>query len=204
MRQKVIFTTLIVLGMVLLSTKVMIAGQGRETENRSEMRILSLREFIDLSVRKDTEFEKILIDELSLQYEKDLELPAGDLVLEVKGQYDLILDRKREEAEGTVSLSKLFPFTGTNLEAEYTTAPSYTSTVNTTGFTFEVSQPIAENAFGKAARLKDKIVGVEIDVARHQIVEAYEDYLATIIVGYYDWYEAYENLKISGHPINKT
>ena len=204
MRHKLIFIMFLGIGMILLSSKLMLAEERRETGQQGEMRILPLKEFIDLSVQKDIEFERILIDELSLQYEKDLELPAGDLVLAVKGQYDFILDQDREESEGTVSLARLFPFSGTNLEAAYKTAPSYASTDNTTEFTFEVSQPIAENAFGKAARLKDKIVGVEIDVARHQIVEAYEDYLATVIVGYYDWYEAYENFKIGESSYNEN
>ena len=195
-RGKIILINLMAAGMIFFSSKVMIAEQAQETETSNETRKLPLREFIDLSVSNDTEFERILVDELFLQYEKDLKLPAGDLVLEVKGQYDLILGQERKEAEGGVSLAKLFPFAGTTLDAEYTTTPAYSSTDNVSEFTFEVSQPIAENAFGKATRLKDKIIGVEIDVARHQIIEAYEDYLAAIIVGYYDWYEAYENLKV--------
>lgn len=60
----------------------------------------------------------------------------------------------------------------------------------------EVSQPIAQNAFGRSTRLLDQIVGLEVDVARYQVIEAYEDYLSTVIVAYYDWYAAYQNLKI--------
>ena len=165
---------------------------------------MPLREFIDLAVRNDTEFEKILIDELSLQYEKDLGLPADDLVLEIKGQHDLMLSQERAEIGGSVALARLFPYTGTSVETEYTTASSYTSTENATTLTVEVSQPIAENAFGKATRLKDKIIGVELDVARHQIIEAYEDYLAAVITGYYSWYEAYENLNIGESSYNEN
>lgn len=186
---------MVVLMVVFVSIRS-IAEEGPEIEKQNNNTVLSIREFIDLSTRKDTEFEKILIDELSLHYEKDLGLPARDIVLSVRGQYDFILNQEREEPEASVSLSKLFPFVGTTLTAEYDITPPYTSTDSTSEFTFEVSQPIAENAFGKAAKLKDKIIGIEIDVAKHQIVEAYEDYLATVIAGYYEWYEAYENLKI--------
>ena len=115
---------------------------------------------------------------------------------EIKTQYDFILDQNREEPGGSISLEKIFPFTGTEISAEYTVTPSLTSTDSASSFTFEFAQPIAENAFGKATKLKDKIVGIEIDVARYQIIEAYEDYLATIVVGYYDWYEAHENFKV--------
>ena len=196
MKQKLTFVILMVLGLSLLSSKGMLAQEGQATESISEGRVIPLKEFIDLAVTNDTEFERILIDELAFQYKKDLVLPAGDLVLEVKAQYDLFLNPDKEEPEVTFSLSKLFPYAGTELTAEYTSTPSSTSTVNSSEFAFTVSQPIAENAFGKATRLKDKIVGVEIDVARHQIIEAYEDYLAAIITGYYDWHEAYENLRI--------
>lgn len=195
MRKRKVLILIVVLMVVFVSIRS-IAEEGPEIEKQNNNTVLSIREFIDLSTRKDTEFEKILIDELSLQYEKDLGLPARDIVLSVRGQYDFILNQEREEPEASVSLSKLFPFVGTTLTAEYDITPPYTSTDSTSEFTFEVSQPIAENAFGKATKLKDKIIGIEIDVAKHQIVEAYEDYLATVIAGYYDWYEAYENLKI--------
>ncbi len=186
----------IVLAIGLFFSKIIIAQEKKEIVLKDKAIILPIVEFIELAVQHDTEFEKILIDELFLNYQKALKLPAGDLVFEVKSQYDFILDQKREEPEGSLSLSKLFPLIGTSLTAEYSVAPSYTSTDSSSEFSAEISQPIAKNAFGKATRLKDKIIGVEIDVARYQIIEAYEDYLATIIAGYYDWYEAYENLKV--------
>lgn len=206
MRKKTVLVVIIILGLFFISAKMMVAQESQTVEavKLDNEQVLSLSEFIDLSVNNDTEFEKILIDELSLQYEKGLNLPAKDLVLAVKAQYNFLLGQDREEPGGSVSLSKLFPFTGTDFSAEYTTTPSYTATDNTTSFTFEVSQPIAQNAFGKATRLKDKIIDVANDVARYQIVEAYEDYLATIIVGYYDWYEAYENLKVGESSYNKN
>ncbi len=195
MRHKIYFILFLFMTVTLSFPGWAVSGESKP-EQESGTRIFPLQEFVTRAVGNDTEFERILIEELTLHYEKDLKLPAGDLVLEVKTQYDFILDQDREEPEGNVSLSKLFPFSGTNLKAEYETTPSYTSTDNTSEFTLEISQPIARNAFGKSTKLKDKIIGLEIDIARHQIVEAYEDYLAVIIVGYYDWYEAYENLKI--------
>lgn len=159
-------------------------------------RVLTLDEYIQLATTHDTEFQAILIDELLLQYRKDLNLPARDIVLEVSAQYDLYLSQDREEPETSISLSKLFPLVGTQLEAAYTTTPGLTRVTNSSDFTFMVTQPIAENAFGKATRLQDKIIGVEIDVIKHQVVEAYEDYLATMITAYFNWLEAFANLKI--------
>ncbi|MCK5583364.1 MAG: TolC family protein, partial [Elusimicrobiales bacterium] len=66
------------------------------------------------------------------------------------------------------------------------------------------SQPIAKNAFGKATELQDKITGAETDIAGYQITEAYEDYLASIIVVYYNWYSAFENLKIGNSSYEQS
>ncbi|MFH1777941.1 MAG: TolC family protein [Candidatus Omnitrophota bacterium] len=169
---------------------------AEDDKNIPDSRGLSIEEFIKLAVANDTVFEEILIDQLSLPYRKDLSLPAGDLILSVRSQYDLILNQSRGEPDVGISLDKLFPFTGTNISAEYKITPALSSDTNTSALTFLISQPIAENAFGHATRLKDKIIDVEVEVTRHQVVEAYEDYLAAVITAYYNWYSAYENLKI--------
>ena len=162
----------------------------------SAVTVLSLADFVAQATRQDTRFESILLNELTLQYQKALGLPAGDLVLAVKGQYDYMFSQDREEPNAAVSLSKLFPYSGTTITAGYETTTSLASLDNSSEVTFSLSQPIAQNAFGRATRLKDKIIGVETDVARHQIVEAYEDYLAVIMTAYYQWYEAYEAVKV--------
>ncbi|HQO57555.1 MAG TPA: hypothetical protein PLT76_02390 [Candidatus Omnitrophota bacterium] len=99
----------------------------------------------------------------------------------------------------------LKPHTGTNISLSYENTPAISSTTEKSQLDFLVSQPIAENAFGHATRLQDKISGIEIDVIRYQIAEAYEDYLASLINIYYDWYSAWENLKIgqSSYAQNK-
>lgn len=165
-------------------------------ESNQSTRIFSIEEFIKTAIENDTVFEEILIDELALKYKKDLTLPVKDLVLAVKGQYEFFLDQNRNESEVALSLTKLFPYIGTNISAEYKTTPSASLDKNSSEFTVLISQPIAQNAFGKGTLLQDKIIGTEIDVAKHQIVEAYEDYLATVITAYYSWYLAYENLRI--------
>ena len=170
----------------------------------SEDKILTMDEFIRLATERDSEFESILIDKLTLQYRKDIELPAKDLILDVRTQYSFLLDADREEPEGSISLSKLFPFTGTEIETEYSTSSSFTARDNSSSFSATVTQPLLENAFGKTTRLQDKIIGLEIEVAHHQIVEAYEDYLATLIVAYLDWYAAYENLNIGMASYNEN
>ncbi|MFP4473445.1 MAG: TolC family protein [Candidatus Omnitrophota bacterium] len=161
-----------------------------------EKTVLSLDEFLRLAGENDTEFEQILIDALALQYQHALKLPAGDLVLSVKQQHEFFFDQDRDSPDTTVSLSKLFPYLGTTLTASYQAGASMASAVTSSEANFSISQPIAQNAFGRSTRLLDKIVGLEVDVARHQIIEAYEDYLAVVLTAYYNWYEDYKNLKV--------
>lgn len=157
---------------------------------------LTIDDFTRLAAEKDTEFEKILIDELIVNYQKDLRLPAADLVLSVKQQYDFFIEQDRDAPATEISLSRLFPNSGTEVALAYDLGASLASSVKASKLSFNVSQPIARNAFGRSTKLLDKIVGLEMDVARHQIVEAYEDYLAAITAAYYDWYEDYRNLEI--------
>ncbi|MFH1782579.1 MAG: TolC family protein [Candidatus Omnitrophota bacterium] len=156
---------------------------------------ITLEEFIKISCQKDTAFQEVLIDELKLKYEKALAIPAKDLVLEIESKYEFLFDPSEEDVENTVTLTKLFPYIGTEVAAEYSSSVATTTRNVTSDLTLEISQPIARDAFGRNTRLIDKITGIEIDVARYQIAEAYEDYLANVIMLYYDWYSAYENLR---------
>ncbi len=182
---------LLLLFSVLLSTSPVLA----EALSNQKVRTLPIQDFIETAVKNDSVFEEILIDELALRYSKDLQLPARDLILSIKSEYDFNLTQETSDPEATISLSKLFPYAGTSISAEYAMSPSGSET-DSSEFTVLISQPIAENAFGKATVLQDKIIGAEIDVTRHQIVEAYEDYLATVMTVYHNWYSAHMNLEI--------
>ena len=92
------------------------AGENAAAENGKP---LSLEEFIRQATEADTVFEEILIDRLKLDYRKDLYLPAKDFVVSLKGQYDLFLDQDRSAIDSSISLEKLFPFTGTEIEISY-------------------------------------------------------------------------------------
>jgi len=162
---------------------------------QESLRQLSLDDFIRAAARYDTNFESILIDQLEFQYKKALTIPPRDLVLSVVSEYRCVLENDDDASVNEVSLEKLFPYTGTEITASYASSMKQTSHEISSQYSVVMTQPIAKNAFGKATRLLDQIVGIEIDVATHQIVEAYEDYLAVLIQRYFDWYAAYENLK---------
>lgn len=158
--------------------------------------VLTLDEFIQQATRNDTTFETILIDQLPLQYRRDLLLPDSDIIMDIKYRHNFYPDQDRDTPEASISLSKLFPYNGTQLSLDYNKSASSFTTDEDASLQFLISQPIAKNAFGKGTQLLDKIIGIENDISRYQIVEAYEDYLASLTAAYYNWYSAYENLKV--------
>lgn len=190
----------LVLGLIPVSAEIWAPeNRNRQTVdsiNEDDNRVLPVKEFVALATQNDTEFREILIDELALQYQRDLELPARDLVLSVSSQMEFFLEQDREDPATLLSLSKDFPLAGSTLEASYQINPRLTSTDSTSQMAFTLAQSIAQNAFGYASRLEDKLIGVEVKLARHQIFEAYEDYFGSLLLAYLEWYESYENLKI--------
>ncbi len=157
---------------------------------------LPFEEFIRSAIKNDPVFEEILVDRLSLLYQKDLRLPPGDIVIGVRSEYELSLPGQDDDQVHTLSLDKLFPKIGTESSLSYSASSRSGSRAADSQISFLISQPIAENAFGRGTRLNEKIIGIEIELSRFQIVEAYEDYLAALITLYYSWYSAHENLKI--------
>jgi len=181
--------------LILITTSVVTSTQAATTQQDKQTG-LSLKNFIEQATLNDTRFETILIDQLQLRYRRDLLLPDSDVIMDIKYQHNFYLDQNRSNPQASVSLSKLFPYNGTELSLSYGKSSSILSTSEDSGLQFLISQPIANNAFGKATRLQDKIIGIENDISRYQIIEAYEDYLASLTAIYYDWFSAYENLKV--------
>ena len=183
---KKIKQTLVSLLVIISSTSSLIAAN----------QTLTLNNFIQQAINNDLTFETILIDQLALKYRRDILLPDSDVIMNVKYQHNLYLNQNRDNPEASISLSKLFPYNGTRLSLNYNKNSSSISSSDDSSLKFLISQPIAKNAFGKGVQLSDKIIGIENDISRYQIIEAYEDYLASITSAYYNWYSAYENLKV--------
>ena len=186
---KIIITTLL---FITISTAVSPVIAKTQTKQPT----LSLKKFIQQATKNDTTFETILIDQLALKHRRDTLLPDSDIIMDVKYQHNFYLNQNSDKPEATLSLSKLFPYNGTQLSLSYNKAASGLTATDSTSLQFLITQPIAQNAFGKGTYLQDQIIGIENDISRYQIVEAYEDYLASLTVAYYNWYTAYENLKL--------
>jgi outer membrane protein TolC len=158
--------------------------------------VLPLPEFVTKACTNDITFQEILVNQLAVTYTSFLTLPLKDWIFSLKSQHDTVIGGDSTTSPtNSVSLDKLFPASGTNLSIDYDLSGNPSSSENSSSFSVLISQPLAENAFGKTNRYLKKITGIEETVANHQIVEAYEDYLAVLITLYYNWYFAYENLK---------
>lgn len=157
---------------------------------------LTLSDFIQKATANDGTFEEILIDQLSLSYRRTALLPDSDVIADIKLKHNFKLDRISSTPEASVSLNKLFPLRGTEVSLAYDKTPATLASKEASSLQFLISQPIARNAFGKSVQLSDEIIGIENEITRYQIIEAYEDYLASLTSAYYNWYSAYENLKV--------
>jgi hypothetical protein len=145
-------------------------------------KILSLEKFVELAVKQNPEFEKILMDELKLKYNKFLLIPNESILVDIKSDYSL----ENQDTLTSIGLSKLFLNTGAEISITHD---------NSNGFFLEANQSILRNAFGRANRLM--LEGIEINnkIIKYEIIEAYEKYLNQIIKLYYDWCKINANLE---------
>ena len=143
-------------------------------------------------------FEEILIDNLKLQYSEILALPSADWVLGLKSAYVLNVNDSQtvNGFDGALSLSKLFNQSGTYLSTQFALSPGPTGDGHAQ-FSFDLVQPIAQNAFGRNNREIIKLAKISNEVIEIQLLEAYESYLASLIVLYYSWYSDYNTLQQS-------
>ena len=158
--------------------------------------VLTFKTFLSKTLKHDPSFQRLLLSRLYLKYAEDLGLPPSDLLLEVQAEYGFFReteeDRVVSDPGARVTLTKLFPQTGTEVSASYAKISAATTGLNRYVSTLgvQVSQSILRNSFGRSTRKLKKQIQIETRVARHQIVEAYEDYLSFLLVIYLDWFRA--------------
>ncbi len=161
----------------------------------NETNIITLKEFIEKSSKNNPQFQEILYDELSLAYNKELKLPVRDLIVKINTDYYLSLNEEDDSyPDVSIGLEKLFPNIGTLVSGQYSYSMSRTGN-KSSSILLSFSQSLLKNSFGYANRLKEKVAGIEMDIAKYQILEAYENYYAVMIELYYDWYSSHINLK---------
>ncbi len=159
-----------------------------ENEGLTNPRTISLENFISLATQKNPEFELILIEQLKLKYNRYLKMPGEELLVNIKTDYSF----KSEENVTNVGLTKLFSEAGLTANAAY----EYRSE-NRDGFIFQIEQSLLKNAFGRANRLKLEDIEVGNKMMTYEIIEAYENYIATLIHIYYDFCNTYSELELA-------
>lgn len=167
------------------------------SQEDQKIKQIDLDEFINM-VCQNSRFEELLIDELTLAYQEKLKIPAGDLIVSSTAEYNLFYSKDLFHGfKGGVSLSKLFPISGTEISGGLSWDPG-SGIRPSSNLTLNVEQSIIKDAFGRVTRIRKKIAGMETEIASNQIIESYEEYLAFLINLYLEWYSAYMNVKNAG------
>ncbi len=163
---------------------------------------VGLREFIERSARNDPMFEEILIEELELGYRRTLSVPARDLVLSVRSELGLNLEGE-PQAGLDAALTGIFPASGASVSLAWQRR-SFGSTGAQNDVALQAGVDIARNAFGRGYRWTDSLAGLENIVARHQIIEAYEEYLAALLERFYRWASAFESIRAARAAVQEA
>ncbi|MBT5954708.1 TolC family protein [bacterium] len=161
-----------------------------ELEKEDGPLMLSLDDFIMKAIKNDTTFHTMILESYKFSYWKELNVSVSELLLSGGTDYEILNGSMIKNT--SLLLSKTFPNQGQSYSSSYTFSDGIDSN-SSTSFTF--SQDIARNAFGKSVQLDEKIEAIKLDIARFQLVEAYEDYMAELMILYYSWINQYEGLQ---------
>ncbi|MGL1936349.1 MAG: TolC family protein [Fibrobacterales bacterium] len=163
---------------------------------KEEQHALSLNDFVIEACRNDLEFQNIIMDTLQFKYHQQLARTPAELLLEVTGEYGISLSGE-QRPEGVVLLQQLFPRHGSALSGAVRTSRSPSTTIQNSQLEVRYSVDLWRNAFGKTELKKEALAGVENDIIRNQVIEAYEQYLAELYALYYSWLQAYNELQFA-------
>ena len=157
-------------------------------------RELGLAEYLKLATAADVQFHRILQDKLLLQYKEILRMPAKDWTLQALAEHQLDLAQPPLDpnTQWDLSLAKMIPESGTRL-ALGADGDGNRGSNAVYGWSAEITQDLARNAFGRSGRLDEHLSKIDIEIARYQLIEAYEDYYATISSLYLRWYLAWHS-----------
>ena len=171
---------------------LVLTSLGLSAPLQASTQTISLDTFIQLATQNDRTFHTFLLDKLRLNYQHDLTVETSELLASVAS--DFSIDADAIQNTSTLSLEKTLPTLGQTLSLGY----AYTESLSDPQvFSFAFSQDIARNAFGKSIALDTHIQSIKTDIARYQLIEAYEDYMAKLITLYYTWLRQYESYQLA-------
>lgn len=147
---------------------------------------ISVADFILYAKKINMELKRIAAYEFKRTFNKQLNLDESTLSLSIKGQQLL----NNEENSGTISMSKIFRETGTELDGELlfekNEDPSYR---------VKITQSLIANKFGDLYKKSEKIQDISDELISLEMKELYEDHLASLINIYYETYLKYINVE---------
>ena len=163
---------------------------------------ISLNKFIKEGCLNNSEFKKIIMDRLYLEYKDDLNLDIGEIIADFETGYLYSPDTDKEGVTGGITVSKLFPETATDISASFDTSPGLSE--RSSSVSLKVSQEIAENSFGRKWHLKKESLDFEKDLVLYQVAESYEDYLYYLVTLYYDWLSIWRELETAENSYRES
>jgi hypothetical protein len=152
--------------------------------------MVTLETFIETVCRHDTAFQVLLLDELRLRYKSITTLSLSDIVFNIKGEHGMTFGGT-QQPKAQLSLEKLFPLKGSALQFNVLSS-RVRAGVRRNEFDLVYRVDLLRNAFGRSEKMLQHIVGIENQIARYQILQSYESYLAALIAAYYTWIEAHD------------
>lgn len=155
---------------------------------------LSLENYLAKAKIHDPQMQSIVADRLKMKYLTDLNLPGREILLSVQNEYGFT----REEEPTSVlaaTISKPLLESGTVISVGKTMTERPDRTEDVTQF--RVEQSLYRNAFGAQIRKRMDNLEIQKSVIELQVIEAYEDYIATSINRYLELTLAYLNYQTS-------
>ena len=190
---------------VFFAVLIFLFGENPMQEIRAqeikEPHLVTLKEFITTCSASHPRFQVLLAERAAVNFERVIKSPDSDFIIDLAGEYGINLDPSSDsDTTASISLKKLFLGSGTQAGVEY----SLSSGPDTTGVTtqnyqleFSIIQPVLNNSFGQSYRINEKIYDLEAQIAKYQILEAYEEFLSALVKTYFQWYSNYSRLEIA-------
>lgn len=152
-----------------------------------ETEIVSISDFVSRIKKSDPNLERIVSDNLKKRFLVDLNLPSRQFLLSVSDQYGYAGNDQGRTNRFSAEISKEIIETGTSLSVSQSEIKRPDQTVNV--FEIRAEQSLWKNAFGSLNRDQIDINNLELNKVESQVLDAYEDYVATLINDYLDLYQ---------------
>jgi len=158
-----------------------------------EAKELPLEDFITQFKKYDIQQEAILSELMRTRFNKDLNMPARQWLVEINAEYGLELNGGVQTSSKSASLSRNNRQSGTeiNLEVQQNDQIGREEQVAS----LRIQQSLIQNSFGEQYRKRSKLLERQNTVINLQVSESYEDYLAERINQYLTFVQNFKSVE---------